>query len=85
MANNPNLIVGRLEYFSPNTDGSFAICVAGGSGTFVSLRFLTVFDSFFCQTLYESIPEEHRPVLNTSDTNEVTFGWEGTLKPSEAS
>jgi hypothetical protein len=35
MGNRPNLL-GQLEYHSPQTDGSFAICVSGGNGVFVS-------------------------------------------------
>ena len=35
MGNAANMI-GQLEHFHSTTDGSFAICVAGGSGAFVS-------------------------------------------------
>jgi hypothetical protein len=35
MGNSPNLL-GQLEYHSAQTDGSFAICVAGGEGVFIS-------------------------------------------------
>ena len=35
MGNRAN-ITGYLEYSSPATDGSFAICLAGGMGNFVS-------------------------------------------------
>jgi hypothetical protein len=35
MADYPHL-VGYLEYHSPDTDGSFAICLAGGVGVFVT-------------------------------------------------
>lgn len=34
MANQPN-IIGYLEHHKPTTDGSFAICAAGGTGVFV--------------------------------------------------
>ncbi|KAF8889203.1 hypothetical protein CPB84DRAFT_1749385 [Gymnopilus junonius] len=53
MVNAPNL-VGHLEYHSPTTDGSFSICAANGKGVFIS------------KALYDSIPAEHRPSLNTS-------------------
>ncbi|KAM6497554.1 hypothetical protein JOM56_008027 [Amanita muscaria] len=53
MGTRPNLL-GQLEYHSAQTDGSFAICVSGGTGVFVS------------NDLLESIPEEHRPALDTS-------------------
>ena len=34
MGNRPNLI-GYLEHHNPTTDGSVAICMAGGNGVFV--------------------------------------------------
>ncbi|KAF8963788.1 hypothetical protein BDZ97DRAFT_1661231 [Flammula alnicola] len=55
MGNNPNLL-GHLEHYEPTTDGSFSICCAGGEGVFIS------------QALYESIPLQHRPTLDTSET-----------------
>ncbi|RDB23868.1 hypothetical protein Hypma_009203 [Hypsizygus marmoreus] len=54
LGNAANLL-GYLENHSPTTDGSFSICFAGGSGVFIS------------QALYNSIPLEHRPALDTSD------------------
>ncbi|KAF9471774.1 hypothetical protein BDN70DRAFT_767240, partial [Pholiota conissans] len=54
IGNRPNL-VGYLEHHAPTTDGSFSICVAGGEGVFVS------------KALLDSIPEAHRPQLNTAD------------------
>ncbi|KAF4623911.1 hypothetical protein D9613_001418 [Agrocybe pediades] len=69
MANAPNLI-GRLEYHSPTTDGSFSICIAGGEGAFVS------------KALYESIPAEHRPTLDEGSAEEtVDTLTVGNLKP----
>ena len=50
--NSPSLIA-HLEHHGPTTDGSFAVCVAGGSGNFINKK------------LYESIPQEHRPELDT--------------------
>ena len=35
LAQVPHLI-GHLEHHSPNTDGSFSICIAGGDGVFIS-------------------------------------------------
>jgi hypothetical protein len=35
IANRPNLI-GHLQHHSPDTDGSFSICIAGGEGVFIS-------------------------------------------------
>jgi hypothetical protein len=35
MGNDPNLL-GYLEHHAPNTDESFAICIAGGNATLVS-------------------------------------------------
>ena len=35
MANNPTLL-GQLENYSPTTDGSFSVCIAGGHGVFIS-------------------------------------------------
>ncbi|KAJ7761528.1 hypothetical protein DFH07DRAFT_883564 [Mycena maculata] len=66
MANSPNLL-GYLENHSPDTDGSFSICVARGTGVFIS------------QTLFESIPAEHRPALDTGVAGQsVSFGLLGT-------
>ncbi|KAJ8082630.1 hypothetical protein AAF712_012553 [Marasmius tenuissimus] len=53
MGNLANLM-GYLEHHGPHTDGSFAITVAGGNVTLVSKK------------LYESIPEQHRPPLDTT-------------------
>ncbi|PPR01013.1 hypothetical protein CVT26_015614 [Gymnopilus dilepis] len=55
IANACNLL-GHLEHHSPSTDGSFSICVANGRGVFIS------------KALYESVPAEHRPPLNTDYT-----------------
>ncbi|KAJ7768350.1 hypothetical protein B0H16DRAFT_1307798 [Mycena metata] len=52
MATRPNLL-GYLEHHAPDTDGSFSVCIAGGHGVIIS------------QKLYESIPAEHRPALDT--------------------
>jgi len=60
MGNRANLI-GFLEHHSNDTDGSFAICMAGGSGNFISKQ------------LYDAIPGEHKPVLNTQDKAPVSF------------
>jgi len=57
MANSANMM-GYLPYHAPGTDGSFAMCLAGGNCTLVS------------KALYESIPQEHRPSL--SDRNKGT-------------
>ncbi|KAF8957766.1 hypothetical protein BDZ97DRAFT_1924275 [Flammula alnicola] len=54
MGNRPNLL-GYLEHHAPTTDGSFSICFAGGDGVFIG------------EALYESIPLQHRPVLDTSE------------------
>jgi hypothetical protein len=35
LANHPNFL-GQLEHHSPDTDGSFSICVAQGQGIFVA-------------------------------------------------
>ncbi|CAD6589576.1 MAG: hypothetical protein ASARMPREDX12_003887 [Alectoria sarmentosa] len=50
--NAPSLIA-HLEHYDPTTDGSFAVCIAAGSGNFIS------------KELYQSIPQEHRPGLDT--------------------
>ncbi|VDC01987.1 unnamed protein product [Peniophora sp. CBMAI 1063] len=60
MGNRPNLI-GYLQHHSPTTDGSVAICLAGGNGVFVQKACL------------EFIPEEHRPALDTSRKGHVSF------------
>ncbi|KAF9040366.1 hypothetical protein BDZ89DRAFT_1060458 [Hymenopellis radicata] len=65
MGNRANLI-GYLEHYAPTTDGSFAICIAGGKGVVIS------------KALYESIPEEHRPPLDTSHTQPVAFTFGGS-------
>ncbi|KAJ3509644.1 hypothetical protein NLJ89_g5108 [Agrocybe chaxingu] len=67
MGNNANLI-GYLEHHDPSTDGSFAICLAGGSGNFVS------------KALYDSIPEAHRPTLNTDEDVDVSFSLLGSTQ-----
>jgi len=54
-------LFGTLEHHSPATDGTFAICIAGGEGTFIS------------KDLYESIPEAHRPPLRTENKQKVEF------------
>ncbi|KAJ7505261.1 hypothetical protein B0H11DRAFT_412104 [Mycena galericulata] len=53
MASSPTML-GYLVNHEPDTDGSFSICIAGGTGIFVS------------QNLFESIPAENRPALDTS-------------------
>lgn len=61
MGNLTNLL-GYLEHFDPaQTDGSIGICVAGGKGNFISKK------------LYDSIPEAHRPPLDTSHSRTVPF------------
>ncbi|RDB23873.1 hypothetical protein Hypma_009204 [Hypsizygus marmoreus] len=52
-------LVGYLENPSPGTDGSFLICIAGGSGVFIS------------EALYNSIPAAQRPDLNTGDAGKI--------------
>lgn len=59
IGNSPALIA-HLEHHEPTTDGSFAVCIAAGNGSFIS------------QKLYDSIPEEHRPQIKATD-QEVTF------------
>jgi len=73
IANNPNL-VGRLEHHSPTTDGSFSICIASGRGVFISQVSAIYIHThehrkliMRIQSLYESIPTEHRPPLNSAD------------------
>ena len=44
-------LIAYLEHHKPTTDGSFGVCIAGGSGNFIS------------QELFESIPLMHRPQL----------------------
>jgi len=56
VANHATLI-GYLEHHATTTDGSFAMCIAGGNGVFVS------------KTLLDSIPAEHRPVIDTTMAN----------------
>ncbi|EDR14529.1 uncharacterized protein LACBIDRAFT_305211 [Laccaria bicolor S238N-H82] len=58
MANSVNLI-GYLDHHSPDTDGSFGICLAGGVGNVVS------------QELIDSIPAAHRPVVKTDDAGQT--------------
>ena len=41
-------LIAHLEHHKPTTDGSFGVCIAGGSGNFIS------------QELFESIPSKHR-------------------------
>ncbi|KAI3614334.1 hypothetical protein WG66_000187 [Moniliophthora roreri] len=68
MGNSANLM-GYLLHHSTDTDGSFAICAAGGNCTLVSKR------------LYESIPSEHRPPLDTTDGGlAVSFMTGGSQK-----
>lgn len=71
VGNSANLL-GYLPYHDFSTDGSFAICLAGGSSDFVSqvrllrsrpVRHVALIP--ILQALYESIPEAHRPALNT--------------------
>jgi len=57
MASRPTLIA-YLEHHAPTTDGSFSVCIAGGIGVFVS------------KTLLDSIPEDHRPVIDTDMANQ---------------
>ncbi|CAA7263948.1 unnamed protein product [Cyclocybe aegerita] len=66
VGNSANML-GYLEHHASTTDGSFAICMAGGSENLVS------------QALYESIPEVHRPPLNTEHAGvEVSFSIFGS-------
>jgi hypothetical protein len=60
MASLPTLIA-CLEHHISDTDGSFGICIAGGSGVFVSVPF------------FASIPQEHRPKLDTNDACTVSY------------
>ena len=53
-------LIAHLEHHEDSTDGSFGVCIAGGSGTFIS------------KELYESIPPKHRPALRKS-SQEVSF------------
>ncbi|KAF9269824.1 hypothetical protein L218DRAFT_291768 [Marasmius fiardii PR-910] len=46
-------MMGCLEHHAPTTDGSLAICMAGGNCTLVS------------KALCESIPSQHHPPLDT--------------------
>lgn len=72
IADRPNLL-GHLEHHAPTTDGSFAIAVASGQGSFVSQVRAQPFPALYgrsrasLQALYESIPEEHRPPLDLED------------------
>lgn len=52
-------LIAHLEHHEDSTDGSFGVCIAGGSGNFISKK------------LYESIPPKHRPALRES-TQEVS-------------
>ncbi|KAK7049836.1 hypothetical protein VNI00_005266 [Paramarasmius palmivorus] len=62
-------LMGYLPHHSGDTDGSFAICLAGGNCTLVSKR------------LYESIPTEHRPPLDTTKADlSVSFMTGGSQK-----
>jgi len=67
VGNLPNLM-GYLEHHAPNTDGSFGICIAGGNVNLVSKK------------LYESIPEQHRPPLDTRHSQDVNFAFGGIQK-----
>lgn len=53
-------LIAHLEHHEDSTDGSFGVCIAGGSGNFIS------------QKLYESIPQKHRPALRES-TQEISM------------
>ena len=59
LANSPSLIA-HHEHHEPTKDGSFALCIANGTGNFIS------------KDLYESIPEEHRPKLD-KETHDVSM------------
>lgn len=54
-------LIAHLQHYEAGTDGSFAVCIAGGSGNFISKQ------------LYESIPDYHRPELKTSDLPSISF------------
>ncbi|KAJ7149330.1 hypothetical protein C8R43DRAFT_888163 [Mycena crocata] len=58
MANSPNLL-GYLVNHSPDTNGSFSICLAGGVGVFIS------------QKLFELIPVDHHPSLDTGTAGQT--------------
>ncbi|KAF9560289.1 hypothetical protein CPC08DRAFT_723452 [Agrocybe pediades] len=69
MGNRPNLI-GYLDHHAPTTDGSFSMVIIPGDGAFIS------------QALYESIPADHRPVLDKTDAGQAigTLFGPGDLK-----
>ena len=82
MASFPNL-TGFLEHHATDTDGSFTICLAEGTATLVSqvgkewlplaLKIFSA-DVSHLKKLYEFVPEQHCPLLNTRDAGkDVVF------------
>jgi hypothetical protein len=78
MGNSPNCL-GYLEHHASTTDGSFAICVAAGSATLVRKvceerrhLLMDIFspDRSRSKKFYETIPEQHRPSLDTEVAGE---------------
>ena len=72
MGNHPNLL-GLLGHRETTTDGAFSICFANGTGVFISKASVRVIPYFYkeidvhpFQSLHESVPEQHRPILDTS-------------------
>ncbi|MCJ1375316.1 hypothetical protein MMC20_006551 [Loxospora ochrophaea] len=54
-------LIGKFEHHISITDGYFNIYISVGCGNFIN------------QEVYESIPEEHRPELNSLETPPVAF------------
>lgn len=65
MAISPAFIA-HLEHYGPKTDGSFAVCIADGTGNFIS------------KDLYDSIPEKHRPKLDEGTYHVDIWGRDQT-------
>ena len=61
-------LIAYLEHHEPTTDGSFGICIASGTGNFIS------------NDLYKSIPDQHRPSLDQDNQPEVEFMMGGSAK-----
>ncbi|KAG6828544.1 hypothetical protein H0H92_007622 [Tricholoma furcatifolium] len=91
MGHVPHLL-GYIEHHPSSTDGSFAICIAGGQGVFVKqvsildLTTVVLRDQFYVgstlwQALYESIPPDVRPPLNKADAGtEISLLMGGPMK-----
>ena len=85
MGNHPNLL-GLLEHRETTTDGVFSICFANGRVVFISKASVHVIPSFYkeidvhpFQSLYESVPEKHRPILDTSESGREVGGLTGPV------